>query len=458
MPWSKTAVVKTIQEDAFPAWKTERDRLDKLDKWIRWDHDSPHAPRTTQTHEYKELAGRSQAPWGGLIVTTLAQQLFVEGYRPSNATENSPSWRAWRANGMPARQNALHRAAGGYGYSFLQILPGRSGGSPMPVMRGVSPRRGIAFYRDPAEDEWPHYFLKVDPAKINGNPGYNLQFVDDTEIHYLTIGAVGEAPNYLQSLSHGIGHCPYVRYANILDLEGRCDGEIEPVIPLLARIDQTAFDRLVVQRFASWVVRTIAGMVKPTAEEEAAAARLRLAVEDILIAEDPDTKFGYLPATPLEGFIKAHEHDLHTLAAVSQTPAHEMLGQMANLSAEALAAARASLNQKAEERKQGLGESHAQSLRLCARLMGDREGAVDFETEVRWKDMEPRSFAQAADALGKLAQILSVPVERLWEKIPGLSEADVNRARDLVTSGGGIEALLAELAAGQQTDPALAAA
>lgn len=457
MSFSTDAVLEMVQRDAFPAWRKERERLDQIDKWIRWDHDSPHAPKTTSTTEYKELAARSQAPWGGLVVTTLAQQMFVEGYRPSDATENAPAWRAWRANGMPARQIALHRASFGYGYSFLQVTPGvASDGSRMPLIRGVSPRRAIAFYRDPAEDEWPHYFLKVDAAKIDGEDGYNLQLIDDTEIHHLTMDAHG-SPTLTHSVTHGVGHCPVIRFANMVDLEGRCDGEVEPVIPLLARIDQTAFDRLVVQRFSSWVVRTIAGMVKPTAQEEAAAARLRLAVEDILIAEDPDTKFGSLPATPLEGFIKAHEHDLHTLAAVSQSPAHELLGSMINLSADALAAARASLNQKADERKHGLGEYHAQTFRLCARLMDDAAGAVDYETEVRWKDMEPRSFAQAADALGKLAQMLSVPVELLWEKIPGFTEADVNRARDLVTSGGGIEALLAELARGQETDPELAA-
>ena len=223
-----------------------------------------------------------------------------------------------------------------------------------------------------------------------------------------------------------------VRFANQLDLEGRTPGEVEPFIPVAGRIDQTTFDRLVVQRFASWVVRTIAGMAKPDDDTDFQAEKLRLQVEDILVAEDPDTKFGSLPATPMDGFIKAAESDIQALAAVSQTPAHELLGQMANLSAEALVAARASLNRKVEERKHAFGQSWEQTLRLAARVMGDLEGARDMQAQVRWRDMETRSLAQAADALGKIAQMLGVPVEMLWERIPGWTDQDVKRAKELV--------------------------
>jgi hypothetical protein len=239
-----------------------------------------------------------------------------------------------------------------------------------------------------------------------------------------------------------------VRFANQLDLEGRADGEVEPFIPVAARINQTVFDRLVVQRFGSWVVRTISGMAKPDGED-AAAARLRLKVEDLLIAEDPDTKFGTLAATPLDGFIEAAKADIMALAAVSQTPAHELLGQLANLSAEALAAARASLTAKVQERQTSFGESWEQLLRLSSWVMGDEDGARDRSAQVRWRDTEIRSMAQAADALGKMATMLGFPVEVLWERVPGMTQQDIDRAKVLVEQAGGMDALLRELAGGQ---------
>src|SRR5690606_9225349 len=147
------------------------------------------------------------------------------------------------------------------------------------------------------------------------------------------------------------------------------------------------------------------------------------------------------------------DRDVRGLAAVPQTPAHEMLGQMANLSAEALAAARASQTAKTDERKHTFGETWEQWLRLAAHMAGDAESANDFEAQIRWKDTEIRSLSQAADALGKLAQMLSVPVELLWEKIPGFTQQDVETAKELIERGGGVDALLQELIAGQQTEP-----
>lgn len=441
-------VVTLVKNVLLPKWRQERDKLDRIDRWARWDHEAPHKPRHATT-EYKQLAERSQAPWGDLIVTSVAQTLYVEGYRRPDAPEDSTGWTIWQANGMDARQVALHRAVLTYGLAYLAVLPGKTlGGEPMPVMRGFSPREMIAFYQDPAVDDWPEYALRV--AKLR--TGWRLWVYTDTEIHQLTLPDLSAEPVYDRSAltAHPAGVCPVVRYKNRFDLEGRAAGEIEPFIPVLGRIDQTSFDRLVVQRFASWIVRTIAGM---SVTESAAAAgtsteaaKLRLKVEDLLTAEDKDTKFGSLPATPLDGFIKAHESDLMVLAATSQTPAFELLGQMANLSAEALAAAKSSQTAKSDERKHTIGEDHEQSIRLACHVAGDPEGAADFNAQVRWADTSIRSLAQAVDAYGKLVTMLGFPAELTWPKVPGMTQQDVDEAKMIVESGGGlVDQLLAGL-------------
>lgn len=448
-------VTKTL----FPKFKKEKERLDKIDDWLRWKHDDPHRPRQSN-QEYKELVARAQTPYLGLVVTAVAQQLYVEGYRRAKDPDDAKPWSYWQANGMDARQIAVHRAALSYGLSYLTVLPGETDqGDPIPVMRGVSPRRMLAFYDDPAEDDWPRLAIRAEKATAQDT--WSLRVYDDTNVYYLTCGTSGDAVTVVDTKVHDAGVCPVVRFANGLDLEGRADGEVEPLIPLQGRIDQTIFDRLVVQRFGSWVVRTISGMestatakdpANPTTEE-IAAAKLRLKVEDILVASDADTKFGSLPATPLDGFIAAHASDLRDLASVSQTPPHNLLGEMVNLSAEALAAAETGASRKKIERQHGFGESWEQSLRLGAALMGDETGAKDMEAQVRWRDVESRSLAQVADALGKIATMLGFPVELLWEKLPGISQQDVERAKQLVQEQGGIEKLLAQVVAGT-TPPA----
>jgi hypothetical protein len=449
-------LVALTNDELLPAWREERKKLDVVDRWMRWDHKDPHKPRRSSA-EYKELVARSQAPWGDLIVGTVAQTLYVEGYRRPDAPEDSHAWEIWQANGMDGRQVPLHRAALGYGIAYGLALPGTQQltGRPMPELRGVSPRQMIALYEDPAVDEWPIYTLWVQKVR----KGFKISVLDEDTIHSVRVADVGDpvgSDGWAVS-AHGVGVCPVVRYANRFDLEGRAAGEIEPFIPLLGRIDQTVFDRLMVQRFGAWVVRYVTGMdLSASASqrgESIEATKQRLSIEDMLVAHDADAKFGALPATSIDGYIKAEDADKTDLAAVSQTPAFEMLGQLANLSAEALAAAKASQTAKSDERKHTFGESHEQFMRLACSIAGDDDGAADFMSEVRWADTSIRSLAQAVDALGKLSTMLGFPSELLWPKIPGMTRQDVDEAKDLVESRGGLEQWFAQLANANQPNP-----
>ncbi|HYF74052.1 MAG TPA: phage portal protein [Blastococcus sp.] len=434
---SPQQAVKLVKDQLYPGYDADRQRLARIDHWYRWEQEDIPLPRKA-TPELKRLAELSRVPWLSLVVTSCAQAMYVDGFRseldPSNdraageeaERQASPPWRTWLANAMDRRQIALHRAALAYGWSFAKVLPGEDPvtGRAMSAIRGVSPRKMYALWEDPAEDDWPRYTMQVIESRRDGE--MLVRVLDDTAEHELRIGDGGTDVHYLdQPRIHDAGVCPVVRFANMLDLEGRSPGEVEPHIAIAARINKTSYDRLLTQHFNSWKVRTVAGMAEPDDEEVVARKKLQLRQDDLLVAEDPDTKFGSLDETPLEGFISAHRADVETLAAVSQTPTHELTGQMANLSAEALAAARASLNQKVTERQKSFGASHAQMLRLAVALEGDESYAGDPTGRVTWQDMEIRSMSQAADALGKMAEMLHVPPTALWALIPGVEKTDV---------------------------------
>lgn len=434
---SPEAARDLVKKELFPGWDADRDRLRRIDWWYRWEQEAIPLPRNS-TPELKKLAILSRVPWLTLVVTATAQAMYVDGFRseldPTNdraageesEREASPPWRTWLANGMDRRQIALHRAALAYGWSFGKVLPGEDPvtGRSMSVIRGVSPRKMFALWEDVAEDDWPQYTMQILKSTRNGE--HLVRVLDDEGEHELSIDSGDTAVDYLGLKGvHGAGVCPVVRFANMLDLEGRSPGEVEPHIPLAARINKTGYDRLLTQHYNSWKVRTIAGLAEPDDEETATRKKLQLRQEDLLVAEDPDTKFGSLDETPLEGFIAAYRNDVETLAAVSQTPTHELTGQMANLSAEALAAARASLNQKVVERQKAFGASHAQMLRLAVALEGDASYSADPTGRVTWQDMEIRSMSQAADALGKMAEMLHIPPTALWAMVPGVEKTDV---------------------------------
>ncbi|WP_064075904.1 phage portal protein [Prescottella equi] len=415
-----------VAKDLLPKLKRESARLTRLDKFLRGEQAPAKLPRSA-TPERKALAELSKSPWLGLVVTTLAQAMFVDGHRVPDDKENSQQWKTWLANNFAARQIAVHRAALAYGYSFTVVTPGvDTFGQTQSVIRGVSPRRMFAAYEDPAEDEWPIYALRDDL-------GGRLRLYDDHLVHRLRRSGSDEIVHDGFEV-HDAGVCPVIRYAPDLDLEGRATGQVAPFISTAARIDKTIDDRLQAQHFNSWKVRTATGMAEPDTEEEANRAKLKLRQSDLLIAEDPDTKFGTLDETPLAGFIDAAEADVDTLASVSQTPSYNLTGKMTNLAADAITAARAAFTQKVFEITTSLGVSHNQTLRLSALLEGDYAAAGDVQAGVTWQDLEVRSLAQAVDALGKAAKMLGVPPQALWARIPGVTKTDVEEWSELLLS------------------------
>ena len=372
MALSRSAIESLVGDQLWPQWLKEKERLDRIDKWYRWEHEDPRLPRGA-TAELKALLELSKTPWLGLVVTTIAQTLYVDGYRSPDATGNAGVWRTWNANDFDQRQTAVHRAALAYGHSYVIVTPGRDADCPRSVMRGASPRKTLAVYAEPESDDWPMYVMRVTPQPN----GWKVKVLDEELVYILDVDTSGR-PDYNEYREHAAGVCPVVRYTNDLDLDGRTPGEVEPLIPLAARIDKTAYDRMLTQHYNSWKVRTVAGLAEfADNEEEANRKKLKLRQDDFLVAEDSDTKFGTLDETPLDGFIKAYDSDIDTLAGIAQVPATSLNGKVANLSADAIAELRAGLTQKAFERQVSFGKSHAQALRLAASLEGDAASARD---------------------------------------------------------------------------------
>ncbi|WIE54221.1 phage portal protein [Curtobacterium sp. MCBD17_003] len=406
-------VVDLAQNVLIPKWQAERTRLDLIDRWYHWDPEKVRVPQQADLEE-KYLRDLAETPWLTLVVTTVAQQLVAEAVRSTNGRALDAMWLPWQRNRMQSRQRALHRAALAYGYAYTTVLPGLVGtgasATSAAVIRGYSPRDMHAVYQDVVEDEYPMYYLRV--------RGDHRIVVDEEAVY--TLGMEDGKLTFIQTEVHGLGVTPAVRYSNQIDLEGRTPGEVEPFIPIAKRINKTTFDRLLIQHHSSWKVRTATGLEDPKDDSEAEKRKLLLRQNDILTGGE-GVQFGTLDETTPDGLIKAGDTDVETLAAVSQTPAHALTGKMINLSADAITEARAMLDLKAGERKVGFGDSHAQTLRLASHVEGREDDAGDFSVIVDWTDYQSRSMAQAADALGKIATMLGVPPEKLWDRIPGVT-------------------------------------
>jgi len=397
-------VVELANDLLIPGWQRSRRELDVIDKWHRWEPGSlaDKIPNYADT-EHRNLAKISETPFLSLVVTTVSQQLVAEAFRSSRSTDTSQVTLPWLRNRMFSRQRAIYRAALAYGYSYATAMPGDSGA----VLRGRSPRDLFAVYGDVAEDEYPMYYLLA--------KGNHFHIVDEEAVHIL--GHEGGRLVYIEERIHGAGVAPAVRYSNQIDLEGRTPGEVEPYVTVAERINKTTYDRMLVQHSSSWKVRTATGLDMPTDAADREKIKLLLRQGDILTGE-AGVQFGTLDETSPDGLIHATEEDIKILAVVTQTPAHALTGNLVNLSADAIAEARAMADLKVHERKVGFGDSNEQLLRLAAHIEGRQEDAADFTLRTDWADLQSRSMNQAADALGKMATMLKIPVELLWDRIP----------------------------------------
>lgn len=442
------------------------ERLEEIDRYYRGKHAGPYMPRSANA-EYKLLAERAIHNWLPWVVAAPLQNLQVDGYRPATG-KGDALWDVWQANRMDARQGVVHEGALVFGHSYVAVLPETDG----PKMVPISAMRIWAAYDDPVSDEFPLYAVQLFESPDSGELT-KARYFDDREIIEIVFerstqadGTVITTPKVAGRKPHSLGVTPVVRFAGNMDLLGRSVGMVQPLIPVSDRVNQTWFDLLITQTFGSFKVRYATGMAPPLDIDPATGVvrtdpqtgeplykPVQFDPTRVMMAEDPDTKFGELSETPLDGFLKALELNVQHMAAVSQTPPHYLLGNMANLSADALAAAESALTRKVDALKQAFGESWESVLRLCAQAIGKTKLAKDRKAQVVWRDTGSRSLAQTADAFGKLVQMVSVPPEALWEKLPGFTQVDIDKFHEYAEKADPAQKMATALAKATAVDP-----
>jgi hypothetical protein len=451
-----------VARQALDTLREDRENhLLRIDAYERGEQDSPYMPDNADA-EYRLLAERAVTNVMGFIVSTPAQGLYVDQFRPGRTDGAEPAagediataeWQHWQRSRMDGRQQAIYRGALKFGHSFVLTYKDKTGNV---LSKGLSALTTTALYVDPANDDDPFATLHVvrfpDVVDEKEIPGLAYMW-DDTwkyEVSFKSIRDTTKGVGVRAIEKHGASRNPVTRFTAAVDLEGRTVGVIEPMIPLQNRINQTIFDLLVVQSYASFKVRTISGMAPPIkmrpidaqgnevknpyqneelivdwepvldpATGRAIPDEVNLNARRVFWAADEDTRFGQLDETPLDGFIASIGTAFQHMAALSQTPPHHLLGQVANLSAEALNAAESALQRKIEEFKSSFGESWERVFRIAAEMSGSAE-TDNFSGEVVWRDIGLHSLAQSADALVKMRE-LGIPDKGLWRRVPNVT-------------------------------------
>jgi hypothetical protein len=428
----------------------DRVQMDTLRRYFTGKQQLPQVIPQDAPREVREMSRISRINMIKIVVEALVESLYVDNIRSvddpkSDATGDADDvvsniWAAWQANRLDGRQGGLYRAVFQYGCGYMVVTDG----DPYPVIRPVSPRKLTAWYED--DPDWPVYALER-----RHRPG-ERRLYDDRFVY--TVGRDLKAPtdagkgawSLLAVAEHGSANCPVVRYVDSVDLDEDDEpismipegvfnqtlitaGQVAPLIALQDQTDVTSFGLLSAQWYTAFRQRWIVGWTPANKQAKMAAA-----ASQIWTFEDSpdDVRLGEFSETTLDGYLRSRDASLRYGATLSQTPVHELTGELVNLAAEALAAAEAGRDRKVDLRKTGMGESHEQMAQLVGDLMSID---VPDDIEIVWRDTSARAFAAVVDALGKLAQMLQIPAEELWDRIPGVTRQDVQRWKAAAENG-----------------------
>lgn len=429
-----------LVEDMFLTLSHDRAEYDLCHDYVEGRHLLPYAPRNA-TEQIRDLQKRSIANWIPLLVNLPSQMSFVDDYRRrtagkleskggSDSAENSNTeWVLWQKNRMDARQATVYRAVLTYGHAFVAV----NNLDPKNITFDIlSTRHTVAYFRDPVNDIRPSHVLTIKSYPRDEKiPGLAV-FWDDVYRWEMTYSMDGKFVIKGKPFAHGLGKCPVIRYSCFVDDEGRTRGVVKSAIPLQDRLNQATFSTNVTSDFGAFKVRYAAGLMPSfrkdadgnpvlDANGEPIPEPIEISQASLLLSDDPATKFGQLEETPLDGYIRQEEQAARNFTTLSQFPPLASISNLANLSAEAWAAAEAQFIRWIDSLHITLGESHEELLRTGALAAGDKDGAESYGGEVRWRDQSTKTIAVMMDALGKAAQMLDVPRKGLWPMIPGVS-------------------------------------
>lgn len=410
-------------------------RIGKTKRYLEDDQDLPYAPQGARD-EYRKLQRESITNWVKKVSDAYTQSLFVDGYRAARVADNASPWEHWVRNGINARQTIVIRSALEYGVGYGLVLPGPDG----PVMKALPATRCTAFYED-EDDEWP--IVALYRKGVSTDLVDELYEVFDDEFVYDAVRDGTGKIRITQSRRHGLGVCPVVRFRTRLGCESV--GVVWPLLGVQDRINEIVFSTQIAIQYASFRQRWVVGLGFPEDENGNPVSPFEMGVDRLVYAEDPEVKFGEFNQTDINGHGTQYLSAVRTLAALGQISPAILLGDLVNLSADALASLQKSTQDQLNEFQTLMGESFEQWLRLAALAAGDIPGATDRAAEIRWRDNEPRSLAATVDALTKMVAGLQVPAQGLWEKIPGVTDGDIERWKNEANSSQYIEAMLSAL-------------
>lgn len=396
-----------------------------------WDYYRGRAKLLYATVKFRQNFGRLLSEisdnWCGVVVESSVERLRVTGFRfGRDEVADEEAWDIWQASSLDADQVLAHEEASVSSLCYLLVEP--PGEIELPRISVLSPIEAITL-NAPANHR---HRLAGYRRFVNelGIPEARL-YLPDRLVVLLGRSSDGE-PNYGQwevvaEVENAAGVVPMVEMVNKPHLGRGGESDLDPVLSKQDMINKFLVDSVVNSEYMAFHQRWATGIdiAIDTEGQTVPKDRLVSGPDSVMVAEDPAAKFGALPASDPEGFVRLIEMLVQHLAAQTRTPPHYLtagLGQWP--SGDSLRASEEGLVQKCRRKILGFGESWEEAMRIAFLFMGDRQRGHAHDLESIWDNPQRVSLAAITDAAVKARTSLEVPRRATWQMI-GASPAEI---------------------------------
>jgi hypothetical protein len=361
--------------------------------------------------------GRMASNIPRLAVTALAERLRITGF-------SDPSiWADWIRCDMDQLSGVAHREALLLGDSFVWVWTDQFGRPRVTVESA----KQVAALTDPGSRTIYAAIKRWEDPNRKTTEAVMLLPEVIVRLRANHQGAVANGFERIEEIANPLGVVPVVNLRNTDRILGDWGtSEIEDLKPLVDGLNKSLADMMVSSEVAARPRRWATGVElveEPVLDDdgqEIGTVETNPIPEGhrAMISENPDAKFGQLPAADLAAYEASVRVILGQVMAVSTLPAH-YVGVFSDnpASADALRAAEASLTARAEARQQTFGRAWEQVARLIVAVREGRDPALIEDIRVEWCDAATRSVAQEADAVVKLFQAGILPAPYALAKL-----------------------------------------
>lgn len=406
-------------------------RYDLLERYVIGDHPLPLGD-DRYVKALREMQRKARTNYYGLVTMAPVERMKINGFRfgSTEGEADKDAEKFWMANDMDLQSRLVHLCAATFGDMYVMVSPPEDGGD-IPVITAEDPRwcateadprrrtltrAGLRMWQDDMEEKILAVLLLPDQIWYAEGPSVDPNVrMDKATLTGKLFGNGPDAFKFVGSMPNKLGEVPIVRFPWIPSFNDTSLGEAEMVMDIQDRINGEILHRLIISKAQAYKQRMISGVSVPQQRGRGRKPPFDPGSDAIWIVESPDAKPFEFKEADLTQLLAAVRDDVGDMAAITKTPPHYLLGEVVNVSGDALKAAEGGLVSKTRERMTSCGWSWEKVQKLCFKYRGDSR-AEEPLSETIWADPEVKSRAELADAAVK-ENSLGIPLQLTMERL-----------------------------------------